>query len=165
MTNKTLDLTTTDQDNHPIDWPLYTEKLATALASLEEDEFLILVLKGTNRFVQFSAQGDNGMRAETTSNAYLSGSQRLDDSQIAALLALGWYSPTGSPDEAATPDLDPCGSPNYFGHIVAPVPFKEVAEWAVKTLTEVLGAQDPGCLEYEHFSSPAPEVIDFRRDQ
>ena len=53
-------------------WPPFTEKLAQALSMLEEDQFLIISVKNSNRYVQFSAQGSFGMRAETTSNSYLS---------------------------------------------------------------------------------------------
>ncbi len=78
---------------------------------------LICAVKGTNRFVQFSAQGDNGMRVKTTSNRYLKGAERLDETQISTLHRLGWFRPTGTHAEAGTPILDPDGSPNFYTHI------------------------------------------------
>ena len=159
MTANTADKQTASEPRPALDWPRFTDKLAAVLEGLEEEEFLICAVKGTNRFVQFSAQGDNGMRVETTSNAFLSGAQRLDESQIAALHRLGWFSPTGTPAESATPELDPDGSPNFYTHVWAPVPFRDVARLAVRTLTEVLGVPDPGCLEHTHLSESDGEIV------
>jgi hypothetical protein len=117
------------------------------LATLEEDEFLIISVKGSNRFVQFAAQGSFGMRAETTSNTYLAESEQLDAGQIAALTQAGWSAPTGAPN-ASTPELDPDGSPNFFIEFPEPVPFGDVAKLAVHTLAEVLRVPHPGFLEY-----------------
>ena len=118
------------------------------LATLAEDQFLIISVKGSNRFVQFAAQGSFGMRAETTSNSYLSESEQLDAGQIAALTQCGWSAPTGGP-KASTPKLDPDGSPNFFIEFPDPVPFGEVAKLAVQTLAEVLRVPHPGFLQYE----------------
>jgi hypothetical protein len=94
-------------------WPPFAEKLAAALAKLEEDQYLILLVKRSNRFVQFAAQGSYGMRVETTSNAYLSKPEKLNERQVVMLLQSGWSDSTASPDES-TPENDPDGSPNFF---------------------------------------------------
>lgn len=131
-------------------WPLFSGKLAAVLGKLEEDQFLILAVKNTNRYIQFAAQGSFGLRVETTSNSYLSKTEKLVPEQIAALCSLGWESPTGSPDEA-TQNNDPDGSPNYFVDFPAPVNFEAVADFAVKTLSEVLRVPHPGSLQYQAF--------------
>lgn len=131
-------------------WPLFSAKLAAVLGKLEEDQFLILTVKNTNRYIQFAAQGSFGLRVETTSNSYLSKTEKLVPEQIAALCSLGWESPTGSPDES-TQTNDPDGSPNYFVDFPAPVNFEAVADFAVKTLSQVLRVPHPGSLQYQAF--------------
>ena len=133
-----------------IAWPPFAKKLASALATLEENQFLVLSVKQSNRFVQFAAQGAFGMRAETTSNNYLHKQEQLDARQIAALLALGWSDPTGSHSES-TPENDPDGSPNFFSEFNNPVPFDEVADLTIQTLTQILRVPHPGFLEYSGF--------------
>ena len=49
------------------------------LAALEEDEHLLLQVKGTNRYVQFMDQGGYGMRAETVSDYYLPEDEHLGE--------------------------------------------------------------------------------------
>ena len=51
-----------------VDWPPFAKTLASVLAKLEEDQFLIVPVKQSNQYVQFAAQGSFGMRTETTSN-------------------------------------------------------------------------------------------------
>ena len=45
-------------------WFPFIGSLAAVLEQLSEDQFLILTAKGSNRFVQFYAQGSFGMRVE-----------------------------------------------------------------------------------------------------
>ena len=61
-----------------------------ALAALEEDEHLLLQVKGTNRYVQFMDQGGYGMRAETVSDYYLDLARPLplEDLAVMAVLTL-----------------------------------------------------------------------------
>lgn len=139
-------------------WPPFAQHLADCLRSLDEDQYLILSVKRTNRFVQFAAQGAFGMRAETTSNAYLPESERLGASQLTALAAAGWQGPTGDPAES-TPELDPDGSPNFFIELQDPVPFQDVAELAVRTLAEILDVPHPGFLEYDAFDADGRAVL------
>ena len=131
-------------------WPPFAERLAAALSKLEEDQFLIISVKNSNRYVQFSAQGSFGMRAETTSNSYLAKPEKLNKQQIAVLIEAGWNDPTGGP-KAATPEMDPDGSPNFFVDFPAPVSFEAVAKLAVQTFSEILRVPHPGSLQYEAF--------------
>lgn len=129
-------------------WPPFAQKLAAVLGNLEEDQFLILPVKQTNRFVQFSAQGSFGMRVEATSNSYLKKSEQLNEEQIAAMLAAGWYVPTGTPS-SSTPEADPDGSPNFYMNIPVPVNFEAAANLAVSTLSNILHVPHPWMLEYK----------------
>jgi hypothetical protein len=131
-------------------WPPFTEKLAQALSRLEEDQFLIISVKNSNRYVQFSAQGSFGMRAETTSNSYLAKPEKLNKQQIAVLIDAGWNDPTGGP-KGSTPEKDPDGSPNFFVDFPAPVSLTAVAKLAVQTFSEILRVPHPGSLQYEAF--------------
>lgn len=131
-------------------WPAFSLRLAAVLEKLEEDQFLILSVKNSNRFIQFAAQGSFGVRVETTSNSYLAKPEKLKKEQIVALISLGWAEPTGSPDEA-TQSNDPDGSPNFFIEFCTPVSFEAVADFAVKTLSKVLRVPHPGSLQYQAF--------------
>lgn len=128
-------------------WTPFIGSLATVLGQLQEDQFLILSAKGSNRFVQFYAQGAFGMRAEAVSNEYLRGKDRLEVAQIARLGELGWLSPSGN-SRTSTPQNDPDGSPNHYINIAAPVPFGDVSALAVRTLREVMAVAHPQFLEY-----------------
>jgi hypothetical protein len=136
-------------------WPPFEQNLTAVLARLEEDQYLILSVKHSDRFVQFAGQGSFGMRTETTSNSYLPKSELLNDEQIEAMQASGWLSPTGAPDEA-TPERDPDGSPNFFRDFPSPVPYEAIARLTVRTFAEILRVPHPGFLEYEAFDDHCP---------
>lgn len=138
-------------------WPPFAQKLADVLAKLEEDQFLVVCVKHSSRFVQFAAQGTFGMRAEMTSNSYLTKQEQLSPRQIAALIELGWHDPTGAPSES-TPEKDPDGSPNFFCQFNCPVGFEDLATLAVRTLIEIVRVPHPGFLEYEAFDAEGDEV-------
>ena len=131
-------------------WPPFEQKLLAVLARLEEDQYLVISVKGTNRYVQFAGQGSFGMRVETTSNNYLSKPDQLEAEQVAALLGAGWNDPTSDPD-ASTPENDPDGSPNFFVEFAVPVPFESVARLTIQTLASILRVPHPLSLEYEAF--------------
>lgn len=128
-------------------WFPFTASLASVLEQLQEDQFLILSAKGSNRFVQFYAQGAFGMRAEAVSNEYLTGSERLSVAQVVRLGELGWQAPSGT-SRTSTPQSDPDGSPNHYINVASPIPFAELAELAVRTLREVMAVPHPQFLEY-----------------
>jgi hypothetical protein len=140
-------------------WAPFAEKLANALAKLKEDQYLILPIKRSGRFVQFAGQGSYGLRMEATGNAYLGKHDQLNADQIAALEKLGWNPPTGTP-EASTPELDPDGSPNFCIEFRAPVKYATVANLAVQTLREILRVPHPAFLEYESFNADS-EILVF----
>ncbi len=143
---------TVGQRRISVAWPHFEKKLTAVLARLEEDQYLVISVKGTNRYVQFAGQGSFGMRVETTSNNYLSKPDQLEAEQVAALLEAGWNDPTGDPD-ASTPENDPDGSPNFFVEFVVPVPvpFESVARLTIQTLASILRVPHPHSLEYEAF--------------
>jgi hypothetical protein len=135
-----------------VDWPPFAKTLASVLGNLEEDQFLIVSVKHSNRYVQFAAQGSFGMRAETTSNHYLPESEQLTQAQIADLVEAGWHPPTRPPAES-TPEADPDGSPNFFIDFRKPGNFTKVSRKAVSTLAGILGVPHPGYLEYQLFDA------------
>ncbi len=157
MNKESIELAPTDEQNVAVEWPAFAKKLTTVLRTLKDDEFLILSEKGTNHFVQFSEQGEDGMRVETTSNAYLQGAERLNSMQVAALKKAGWLPPTGNPSEA-THDKDPDGSPNFFVQFPARRSCKTVVDLAVHTLTDILHVLHPGWLEYEAFNDEGTPI-------
>ncbi|MBK9235717.1 MAG: hypothetical protein IPO19_06515 [Rhodoferax sp.] len=135
------------KDKLPPHWQAFFARLQYALGKMKEDQFLVLTLKETNRFVQFAAQGASGMRVEATSNHFLPGRDQLDTKQIAALVAMGWNMPTGSPNQA-TPQNDPNGSSNFFLDMPNPIDFAQLATLAILSLTKVLGVPHEGFLQY-----------------
>ena len=80
-------------------WEAFEDALASALSVLKE-EFLIVSARVGNRFVQFHVSPDDGVFAETASNAYLGPDEKLDVGQLAELLSLGWASPPPRPEFA-----------------------------------------------------------------
>ena len=110
-----------------------------------------------NRFVQFHVSPDDGVFAETVSNAYLGPDEKLDVGQLAALLSLGWAAPTRAPDSPPPVDA-PRGSPNHFREFPRPCSCAEVARFAVRTLTEPLRVGSPAELEYKSFDEAGHAV-------
>jgi len=136
-------------------WTDFGWRLMQVLGALEEDEYLIISLKGSNRFVQFAGQGAHGMRVETVSNFYLPEAQQLGEAQHDALLKLGWNAPCNLPDEFGH---EPVGSPNYFLDLPQPVDVRQVAALAVSTLLGPLDADHPLDLEYCSFAESGEAI-------
>jgi hypothetical protein len=136
-------------------WDDFERDLAATLPLLD-DECLILSARKGNRFVQFSADPRRGVRAETVSNAYLETGDRLDDGQVAALVALGWAEPTHAPGSRSPV---PHGSPNFFREFAAPCPVEEAARLAVRTLSEIHRIPAPEALEYQAFDEAGNPVV------
>jgi len=132
-------------------WALFEGELASSVADLDEDEFLIITMKKNHYFVQFAGQGGFGMRVEAVSNAYLKDGRKLSEAACMKLLAFGWNPPTKVPDELDEEGHKPDGSPNYFLDIDSPVPYGSVASLAVRTLRDIFGAMHPGELQYKAF--------------
>jgi hypothetical protein len=132
------------------DWRKLGANLAAVLGAMGEDQYLIISAKREPWFVQFAKQGAELLRAEAVSNHYLPEGSRLPDAKVATLTRLGWVAPTGLPPES-TPEKQPNGSPNFFRDFTPPVPFEDVAQLAVETLTKVYGVVHPTALEYQAF--------------
>jgi hypothetical protein len=139
------------------EWRPFANRLAAALAALEEDQNLVVAVTHRQRFVQFAGSGASGLRAESVSNGYLAEADLLKCDQIAALTAAGWRSPTHAPD-ASKAEKDRAGSPNFFADFDAPVPLDEVADLAVRTLTQVFGVSHPDQLEYDAFDTKGGQI-------
>lgn len=138
-------------------WHAFAQKLSLALDALDEEEFLIVSIRGTNLYVQFSEQGLLGMRAEATSSYYLPEHETLDDRQHAALLRLGWGAPTNLPEGIGPHETE--GSPNYFVELEPPVEYDRLAVLAVATLAAVFGAAGPDRLEYQAFVADGTPIL------
>jgi len=130
-------------------WTDFGYRLVQVLQDLQEDEYLIVNLKGSNRFVQFAGQGAHGMRMETVSNYYLPETEQLGEVQHDVMLKLGWNAPCNLPDEFGH---EPVGSPNYYLDVPRPLDFDRIAALAVSTLLGPLDADHPLDLEYGSFA-------------
>ncbi len=148
-------------------WRELERALASVLAALTEDQFLIISVKGTGReregdrrgagyYVQFAAQGRHGYRAEAVSNVFLVGRERLGARQRRTLVSLGWHPPT---NRGGRPRRDDEGSPNYFVDWPATAPVAQLAELAVRTLREVYDVTHPGSLQYQAFDADGRELV------
>jgi len=124
------------------------------LPALEDGQFLILVRKRTNYFVQFASSGRAGLRAEAVSNAYLKGKARLAAKQVAALQRMGWNNVSRDEKEAGAG-----GSPNFFRDWDRDVDPALAADFAVATLRKVYGVRRPGELEYWASAHTGGEII------
>ncbi|MBL0143810.1 MAG: hypothetical protein IPP91_17315 [Betaproteobacteria bacterium] len=143
------------QDSAREAWSHFADRLVHTLIALEEDEYLILSVKGTDRYVQFMDQGAYGMRMEAVSDYYLPEDEHLTEEDYATLMKLGWSAPTNLPDQFGR-KAD--GSPNYFVDLARPIPYADVAVLAVFTLSNVHGATHPGQLEYDAKSTGGTSI-------
>lgn len=132
------------------EWTRFGVDLASVLADLDEDEFLIISSKGTGLFVQFAAQGQFGMRAEAVSSQYIK-DKVMRPETVLVMQDLGWNVPTNLPESSDPEGHTPDGSPNFFVDVASPVPFDAIAFLAVTTLRFVFGVGHLGGLEYRSF--------------
>lgn len=130
----------------PDAWRQFADRLLVTLCALEEDEFLVLQVKGSDRYVQIMDQGAFGLRAESVSDFYLPEDDHLGEEDYRILMNLGWHAPTRLP-EFFGHDFD--GSSNYYLDLARPVSVEDVAVMAVLTLIHVHRAGHPGRLEYD----------------
>jgi tetratricopeptide (TPR) repeat protein len=131
-------------------WSAFRRSLREALGGLEEDEYLILIAKGEDYFVQFAGQGDQGMQAEAVSNTFIKKSAPLSDEACQALRNLGWNPPTYVPSKGTEHPAE--GSPNFYLDVRAPVPYAGLASLAVRTLRTIYHIRHPEELAYKSFS-------------
>lgn len=138
----------------PEAWTQFAEALSDVLAELEEDQFLILVAKSTDHFVQFAALGEDGMIIEAQSNAFIEKDNlKLSKEQQEQLLALGWNEPTYEPSEEEEDDENaPDGSPNYHIGFETPVSYATLASLTIETLQQIYSVRHSDDLKYSAFS-------------
>jgi hypothetical protein len=140
-------------------WSDFENSLAAILEALEEDQFLVISVKTADwAYVQFAAHGAFGLRAEMVSNNFIPADKKFTADQIEALVGLGWHPPTGTPREVAAQRQDK-RSPNFFRDFDRPVLASEVAQLAVRSLTEVARMQHPGMLEYTAFDREGRDLV------
>jgi hypothetical protein len=143
------------------EWHHFARELSRTLSNLKKHQFLILEAQPPH-YVQFVCEGSRGMRAESVSNGYLQGANRLSDEARSKVLKLGWNAPTIIPDPVSDRrgyDRHH-GSPNYFLDFDPPVPHRFLANLAASTLHGVFGAQHPRELRYTAFEKRGGN-IDF----
>ena len=128
-------------------WTKLACAIASCLAELQEDEFLITSYKRANYFVQFAANGGFGMRAEASCNSFIEPEASLIDDQYAAMAGLGWQRATELLAESGA-SADPNGSPNFFVDVATPVNYAALGQLAVATFRTVYGVAHPGDLQY-----------------
>lgn len=142
--------------NLPAHWHDFANALRLTLANMDDDQFLILLCKGSSRFVQFAAQYEN-MRAEAISNHFLSRREALSPKDVRALQRLGWRPPTGTPEQA-TPERDPYGSCNFYMDVPLPQDLTQLVTRAVQTLSAVMAVPHDGYLAYQAFDENGEEL-------
>jgi hypothetical protein len=132
----------------PSDWPGFVAELAHTLAGLGPTESLILevVPEGSvgpsSYYVQFAPQPD-GLRAEAVGNAFLPEPAQLNEAELERVEKQGWTAPDSE-------------SPNFWRDWPAPVPYDEVADFAVATLRLIYGAQTPADIREQRVAGRAP---------
>ena len=92
-------------------WSAFRGRLADHVAAMQDDDLILIEAEsavgdedeGAAPYVQFCAWGEDLVRCELSSNAYLAQAHQLDDEQVAALVALGWSLPTYGPRTRRTP--------------------------------------------------------------
>jgi type III secretion system-like peptide-binding chaperone/uncharacterized protein DUF6794 len=136
-------------------WDEFAERLAFALADLDEGDYLVVSIKRSHRYVQFKAQGAFGMRAESVSDAFLGDKEKLTEADCTALLKMGWRPPTRLPKDMGQ---DSDGSLNYYMDLAQPVQYGNLADIAATTLRHVLKARHPGALEYKAHSEGGDSI-------
>jgi len=140
----------------PPRWAEFAERLAAALAVLEDEQFLLLETKRGHRYLQFACQGGSGFQGEAVSNAVLTGGDRLDEETVARIIALGWQ-PPAAPSEGE-PSTDG-GGPNFWRDWPRPVPPAEIALLAGRTLYEGYRIASPVNLRYHAFAYNGGELL------
>ena len=119
-------------------WDQFRQALNTTLPGMAEQSYLVLYSKRHgNTWIQFHNGGENGVKAETFTDAFSPDPNLMSDKARDELLALGW--------------LPPREGVRYYREWSSPAPFTEVAELATKTF-EVLESA-PDSFEYEAWNA------------
>jgi hypothetical protein len=139
-------------------WQLFTDDLALCLSDLDEDDFLIVMSKHKNHYVQFAAQGAFGMRVEAACNTYIEPPDVLSVEDYALMAELGWEAATDSAEQDQSDERSPDGSPNFFIDAERPVDYEALARLAVRSLREVYRVAHPGQLQYSAFGDDKSQI-------
>ncbi len=128
------------------EWAGFETRLADCLESMAEGEFV--VIDAGARYVQFAGAGDDGVRAEASSNVFLGSSDaRITERDGAAMAALGWHLPD-HPAPGPSVAGESAGSPNYYLDAGQPVDFGSLAHMAVSTFRLVFEVEQVASLRY-----------------
>ncbi|WP_434479593.1 TY-Chap domain-containing protein [Gemmatimonas sp.] len=139
-------------------WFRFAGKLAESLAVLGDEQYLILSVPGSSRFIQFG--GGQPFLAETVSNAFLEQHERLTRGDEVLLAKLGWQRPTYSAEDLESLPDDLVGSPNWFVTVEdESVPFDALASLAVRTAVEAFGVSAPSALRYRAFHAEGVPIL------
>ena len=155
--NATTSTTLHSAPNTDAAWTTFAGGLATCLAALEEDEFLIISYKRANYYVQFAASGSFGMRVEASCNTFIEPEASLIDDQYAVMAGLGWQRATQLPTQAAAAD-GPAGSPNFFLDIATPLNYSALCQLVIMTFRAVYLVSHPGELQYASFGENSVSI-------
>jgi len=129
-------------------WRRFQERLADHIVGMVDDDVLLVEAEstvdgdapGAAPYAQLCAWGDDLVRAEISSNAYLAEGHQLDAAAAARVVELGWAEPThGSDDE---PDE---GSANFFIDLERR-DADRLAAMTVAVLRDVFGVAHPAFL-------------------
>ncbi len=144
-------------------WSAFRGRLADHVAAMQDDEVVLVEAEspvedgdpGAAPYVQFCAWGEDLVRCELTSNAYLAAAHLLDEDQVAALVALGWNPPTHGPEEEAG-----SGSTNFYLDAER-IEADRLAVMTVRAFREVFGVPHPAFLSSDDLpttDAPRPTV-------
>ena len=144
-------------------WSAFRGRLADHVAAMQDDEVALVEAEtsvedgdpGAAPYVQFCAWGEDLVRCELTSNAYLPAAHQLDEDQVAALVALGWNPPTHGPEEEAG-----SGSTHFYLDAER-IEADRLAAMAVRAFREVFGVPHPAFLSSDDLpttDAPRPTV-------
>ena len=148
-----------------LDWSAFRGRLADHVAAMQDDDLVLIEAEstvgdedeGAAPYVQLCAWGEDLVRCELSSNAYLAQAHQLDDEQVAALVALGWSLPTYGPEDEAD-----SGSTNF--HLDAErIEADRLAVMTVRAFREVFGVPHPAFLSSDEIATaetPTPEPAD-----
>ena len=149
-------------------WTGFRGRLADRLAAMEDDDILLVEvetgtdadeLAGCAPYLQFVARGDDLVRAEVSSNAYLDERYELTEGDEELLVERGWLAPIYGPEDEDEADS---GSVNF--HLDLERNQADlVATMAVAALRDAFGCAHPIFLDADGLESDpefSPPVID-----
>ena len=108
---------------------------------------LIIGVEGSHRYVQFLGRPDGSLVVETTSNAYLSPDQQLDDEAAGVLRDLGWKEP------------EPEGRLNWSVIVAGEEAVRHEARRAISTLRTAIGVDEDRRLFIDLMASPTGDTV------